>query len=493
MSETMPRLTERALERRIKRYLRKVPQQFFAPCAPGFEDVLEREVAALPEVTLNGGERGGVTFGGPLDSLYHANLQLRTAHRVLLRVDDFLAQSYPALFDRVSRVPWELYLGFNPGYSLRVSAKTSRLRHHKNIAKAVADGIHKAALPLGLAPALQDDAPLKIHVRLFQDRCDLSLDTSGEHLHKRGYRTQVGAAPLRETLAASVLLASELGRYAHVLDPFCGSGTLLIEAALIAKNVPPGWQRSFAFEHMPSFQKSKWKRLKREALGRVQPGGKVFIGNDIERAVLETARANAAGAGVTGIDFRRGDALSLSLPERAGASLLVGNLPYGTRLGSEREAAELLAAFGKHLQTHYRGWDFAFVTHDPSWLAGSGLELRHERSFKNGGLAVYLCLDCARGFGRERGPDAEGAVRIRAHDRLDDPFFAPDALADRAELARLEPRAPKRWHARRAALGERAQVRLLGVLTHQRERMSRRPASRSIAASVLKNSSGASW
>ncbi|HEV2123167.1 MAG TPA: THUMP domain-containing protein, partial [Chloroflexota bacterium] len=182
-------LSERALERRLKRHLMKEAHSFFTPCAPGFEDVLKREVEALPQVTLHDGERGGVSFSGPLDTVYHANLQLRTAHRVLLRIDDFLAQSYPALFDRVSRVPWELYLGFNKQYSLRVSAKTSRLRHHKNIAKTVHDGICKAVEPLGLSPTLQDEATLEIQVRLFQDRCSLSLDTSGEHLHKRGYRT----------------------------------------------------------------------------------------------------------------------------------------------------------------------------------------------------------------------------------------------------------------------------------------------------------------
>ena len=391
MSEPTPQLTDRALERRVKRYLRKAPQQFFAPCVPGFEDVLEREVAALPEVTLQGGERGGVSFGGPLDTLYHANLHLRTAHRVLLRIDDFLAQSYPALFDRVSRVPWELYLGFNPAYSLRVSAKTSRLRHHKNIAETIHEAIQKAVAPLGLTPALEEKAPLTVHVRLFQDRCVLSLDTSGEHLHKRGYRTHVTAAPLRETLAASVLLASEADRYARVVDPFCGAGTLLLEAALIAKNVPPGWQRTFAFEHLPSFQPSKWERLKGAALEHAQVTDVRFVGNDLEAAAIEAARTNAGKAGLEkAVVFQTGNALELRLPSSEGASLLVSNLPYGARLGPEREVAELLAAWTEHLRKNYGGWSFAFVTHDSGWLGESGLELHDTRGFKNGGLAVLL-------------------------------------------------------------------------------------------------------
>ena len=389
----MPDLTERALERRVKRYLRKVPQQFFAPCAPGFEDVLEREVAVLPEVVLQGGERGGVNFGGPLDTLYHANLQLRSAHRVLLRVDEFLAQSYPALFDRAARVPWELYLGFNPGYSLRVSAKTSRLRHHKNIAETVHEAVQKAVAPLRLAPALQEKAPLTVHVRLFQDRCSLSLDTSGEHLHKRGYRTHISAAPLRETLAASVLLASEVERYARVVDPFCGAGTLLLEAALLAKNVPPGWQRSFAFEHLPSFQPSKWERFKREAAAQAKPTATLFIGNDLDPAAVDAARANAGRAGLDGVvSFQTGDALELRLPPSDDASLLVSNLPYGARLGSGHKVAELLAAWGEHLRKNYAGWAFAFVTHDAAWPAAAGLAPRRVQPFKNGGLPVVLVL-----------------------------------------------------------------------------------------------------
>lgn len=384
-------LSEHALERRIKRYLRKMPQHFFAPCAPDFEDVLEGEIAALPEVTVRGSERGGVTFSGPLDTVYHANLRLRTAHRVLLRIDDFLAQSYPALFDRVSRVPWELYLGFNPPYSLRISAKTSRLRHHKNIAETIHAAVRKAVEPLGLMPEVQEDAPLTVQVRFFEDRCVLSLDTSGEHLHKRGYRTHITAAPLRETLAASVLLASEVGRYARVVDPFCGAGTLLLEAASITKNTPPGRQRSFAFEHLPSFQSSKWERFKREADERIRVIDTLFIGNDLDPKAIEAARVNAVKASLAEVvTFQTGDAFAVRLPAHDGASLVVGNLPYGARLGSERAAAELSAAWAEHLRNHYAGWAFAFIVPDTARLGRSGLELQSVRAFKNGGLNVVL-------------------------------------------------------------------------------------------------------
>ena len=137
----MATLSQRALERRLKRYFLKAEQRFLAVCAPGFEAYLEEEVRALPEVKEVAGIHGGVQFSGPLDTMYHANLQLRTAHRILLRIDDFLAQSYPVLFDRAKRVPWELYVGFTDTLSINVSAKRSRLRHHKNIAATLFDAL----------------------------------------------------------------------------------------------------------------------------------------------------------------------------------------------------------------------------------------------------------------------------------------------------------------------------------------------------------------
>ena len=195
--------------------------------------------------------------------MYHTNLNLRSAHRVLLRIDDFLAQSYPMLFNKTSKIPWELYLPKQ--FSIQVSSKTSRLHQHKNIAKTLNDAIQAHLNPLGLKPVLKDDAALEIHVRFFQDRCTLSINTSGEHLHKRGYRQLTTEAPIRETLAASLLQTLDLSSFVFVVDPMCGSGTFPIEAALLSTNIAPGLQRTFAFEYLPGFQQSKWERFKREA------------------------------------------------------------------------------------------------------------------------------------------------------------------------------------------------------------------------------------
>jgi putative N6-adenine-specific DNA methylase len=246
-------LTERGLERRLKRHLLKENQTYFAVCAPGFEEVTKQNIEGLENITVLSAETGGITFQGNLNTMYHTNLQLRTAHRVLLRVDDFLAQSYPMLFNKVKKIPWELYLGFNKTCSIHVSAKESRLHQHKTIAKTIHDGISEYMQTLGLSPHLNVDAPTEIHVRLFQDRCTLSINTSGEHLHKRGYRQLVSEAPIRETLAASILQTVDVQSFEMILDPMCGSGTFLIEAVLMLKNIAPGLQRNFAFEHYAGF------------------------------------------------------------------------------------------------------------------------------------------------------------------------------------------------------------------------------------------------
>ncbi len=350
------------------------------------------EVRALPDVNEVETLRGGVEFTGPFDTLYHANLRLRTAHRVLLRVDEFLAQSYPMLFNKVSKLPWERYIGFNDSYSVTVSAKRSRLRHQQKIADTLHAGLSEAVKPLGLHPELTPDAPINFHVRLFEDRCTLSLDTSGAHLHKRGYRQAGAKAPIRETLAAGLLMTLSEARYDLILDPMCGAGTFLIEGALLAKNIAPGVERAFAFEHFPSFQRSKWERFKREARASQKPTSLQLVGSDLFEGALRAALANAERAGVAGdITFLREDARALPYAEfEGGRKLLLSNLPYGRRVGTRAEVKQLYQDFATQLRKACGGWDFAFVTPHPGWLAEAGLEYTGTFIFSNGGLSVSL-------------------------------------------------------------------------------------------------------
>jgi putative N6-adenine-specific DNA methylase len=419
----MQPLSPNALERRLKRHFMKETHSYFAVCALGFEDVLEKELKNLrqgdnlrqedketrgqgeesspllpvslsPLLTITGKEPGGVSFTAPLTAMYHTNLRLRSAHRVLLRIDDFLAQSYPMLFNKALKVPWELYL--SKDYTLQVSSKTSRLHQQKNIAKTLQDAITKRLEPLGITPKLNENAPLEIHVRLFQDRCTLSINTSGEHLHKRGYRQLVSEAPIRETLAASLLLGLNWHEDDLTVDPvlfvdpvlvvdlMCGSGTFPIEAALLGQNLAPGLNRSFAFEHLPGFQKSKWERFKREAKEQARDSKTTYLGFDIDPKNIAIAQENAAKAGVK-VDVSVADATvlnisKLSIPKQ-GKVLLVSNLPYGERLDDG-----VLEAFAKNLKKHFAGWSFAFVCKDTRWL--KGFKIQQTQAFENGGIKV---------------------------------------------------------------------------------------------------------
>ncbi len=386
----MEPLTPRALERRLKRYVYRATHDFLAIGAPGFEAVLLGEVQGLPNVTEAKVVRGGVEFRGPLETIYHANLQLSTAHRVLWRVAEFLAQSYPMLFNKAQKVSWERVLGFAETVRFSVSSRGSRLHHQPKIAQTIFSAAVAALSPRARHPRVADDATLNVHVRLFRDRCTLSLDTSGEHLHRRGYRTHVGDAPLRETLAAAILKTVGYETFDLIVDPMCGSGTFLLEAARELRGVPPGAQRGFAFEQFPSFQQTVWDRLKREAEARTQAANTTLLGFDLDPRVLAAARRNAERAGVAdAVRFDTADALALPYPSlKAGQNaLLICNPPYGRRLddvNAQRLYTELSAALKSS-----PGWTFAILAPEPAWLK---LPTLARLEVQNGGLRVALLL-----------------------------------------------------------------------------------------------------
>lgn len=369
--------------------MRKETHAFLAVGAPGFEAVLLREVETLPQVRGGRIVRGGVEFLGPLETIYHANLHLATAHRVLWRVANVLAQSSPMLYNKVTRLPWEHYLGFNDTLRVRVSARSSKLNHQKGVAETVLKAINSALGPLGLSVLEDKDAALELHVRLFKDRCTLSLDTSGEHMHRRGYRSHIGEAPLRETLAAALLKTVNFERYDIILDPMCGSGTFLLEAARLLSSFPPGLTRTFAFEALPVFQQSIWERLKREALAGVRPTKTPLLGYDRDVRTLEAATHNAEQAGVTEIvTFAEADARTLPYADFKHShdrALVICNPPYGKRLGAG-STRRLYTEFSAALAAA-PGLNFAILTPEPDWVR---LPVAERLEFQNGGLRVFL-------------------------------------------------------------------------------------------------------
>jgi len=388
-------LTQPGLARRLKRHLLKQPQQFFAICTPGLEEFAAKEVGALPNVTGVAGEAGGVTFAGPLDTIYHANLNLRTVNRVLLRVASFTARSYPELFGKVRRLDWELLTGFSASISLEVACRESRLHHTDNAAAAVYDGIVDHMRSLGVAVTRSEHAPVCVHVRMHNDECTLSMDSSGEILHKRGYREATAKAPLRETIAAALLAACEWQRYPAIADPMCGAGTCAIEAALMARGIAAGSARHFAFEHWPSFHAGKWERFRASAAPADRPPTLPrLVAADIEDGALRAARANAERAGVVeGIAFVKADCRDFNKDGTWGAQgLMICNPPYGRRIGTVDETRDLLRQFGARLRESCKGWHFGLLLAEPTHAKALGLPIARRLKFSNGGVPVEFVM-----------------------------------------------------------------------------------------------------
>lgn len=418
------KLTPKALERRVKRWLLSAPFECFVQVAPGLEPLLLDELAAaglLSDPAAARVETGGVALPLDLDGIMTANLALRTASRVLLRLGEFPAASAEMLHDRARKVPWELHLGFASSYALRLSSRRSKLQAGDEMARAVTGAIARRMGTLGLHPRPSPEAELEVFVRLERDRCTLSLNTSGEHLHRRGLRTFVGEAPARETLAAAVALLGLAEQPAPdvVVDPFCGSGAVLIEVADALAGLPPGRARSFAFEHAGWFRAGRWREVRRrhgllplpgdaaegDGEDRVEQAGGAavedqraparaahLLGIDADERVLEAARANLAAAGHAAVKLHAADSLEFDLASLgARQGLLVSNLPYGVRLGDAKKATALTRRFLSRLGQGSTRWRFALLTNDAGRVAEHP-DVRDARvtATVSGGLKVYV-------------------------------------------------------------------------------------------------------
>ena len=348
---------------------RSAPARWIATCARGLEEILERE-AAEAGLTLDGRDTGGIAFRGDESAGVRANWRLRTANRVLLELASWPAGDDEALYrgarDLVAPAagagaaalpaalaPAEL---LRPERTFAITATTSRstLRDTRWIALRVKDGIVDAQRErYGRRASVARERPdLALRVRVRDDRATLLLDTSGEPLDRRGYRVETTAAPVREQLAAAAILASGWRGGGPVVDPMCGSGTLLAEAGALALGLPPNRLRSeWAFERLPGFERALFERVRAEALPCPGPDVRLH-GIDRDPAAVAAAARNLAAAGLTEhATLRVGDAFASEPPP--GPGLLAVNPPYGERL---EEAADQWRRLGDLLKQRYRGW-----------------------------------------------------------------------------------------------------------------------------------------
>jgi putative N6-adenine-specific DNA methylase len=381
--------------------------RLFAVCIPGLEPFLAGELDQLglptihlssrsedsPQSKESADEIGGVEFRGSLPDLYRANLHLRTASRILLRLGAFYADTFSDLRRRAKRLPWENHLHPGRAVSLRVTCHKSRLFHSDAVAERIMDAIGDR---LGELPPVQNfeaekdtQLPRLIIVRLGENQCTIHIDSSGSLLHRRGYRLATGKAPLRETLAAGILLASGWDILSPLIDPFCGSGTIPIEAALLAGKIPPGTRRQFAFMDWPNFDSEMWEKLLAEARTVPRAPSPKIVASDRDAGAIQAARANAERAGVMdSIEFSCRPISAIDPP--LGPGWVVTNPPYGVRLGTHRDLRNLYARFGKALRAQCPGWKITMLCNSAQLLRATGLKFDRGISTRNGGLKVRL-------------------------------------------------------------------------------------------------------
>jgi putative N6-adenine-specific DNA methylase len=352
----------------------------FLVAPPGLEPQLLEEAREIglpgPRLVL-----GGVEAKGGWEGVRRANLRSRIASRVLARLGAFPARAYPALTAGLREVPWSDVLPADVPLRVEASAQRSRLAHGGALAGHVAAALERAGL------TVSQDAPLRVLARLERDLCTLSLDTSGEPLHRRGFKQAVGRAPLRETLAAGFLRAAGWQGDVPVLDPMCGSGTIPIEAAERAAGLLPGRARHFAFELLPSHDAARWEALRSETL---RPSEATAHGADRDAGAVAMARANAERAGVEDrCTFARGAVSSLARPGGP-PGLVMCNPPYGGRIGRRGPLRALYGTLGAVLRERMAGWQVGIVTSEDELARATGLPLSPGPWVPHGAIRVRL-------------------------------------------------------------------------------------------------------
>ena len=365
--------------------------ELMAPCHFGLEAVLKREIQDLG-YEVSEVENGRVTFRGDAKAICRANIFLRTAERVLLKVGDFEARTFDELFEETKAIPWEDYLPKDAKcWVKKASSINSKLFSPSDIQrimkKALANHMQEE-FDMDRMPETGAEYPLRVF--FYKDRVTVCLDTSGDSLHKRGYRIMQGAAPITETLAAALILLTPWKPDRILVDPFCGSGTFVIEAAMIAAGIAPGMNRSFTAETWTNLiPKKYWYEAIDEAQNLVHDDVETDIqGYDIDGDIVKVARENAARAGVDHlIHFQQRPVAKLSHPKKYG--FIITNPPYGERLEEKKNLPELYRTLGERYQA-LDSWSMYVITAFEEAERYIGRRADKNRKIYNGMMKTYF-------------------------------------------------------------------------------------------------------
>ena len=366
-------------------------EKYFAPCPRGLERVLADELAALGAGNVTPVE-GGAAIGAELALCYAANLESRVASRVLWQVGSARYRTEHDVFEAARALPWPQHFDVRRTLRVNVSAIKSPVKSLDFVTLRVKDAVCDAFRARhGSRPDVDTAQPdVRIHVFLTQDEATFYLDTSGDALFKRGWRAAGGEAPLRENLAAGILRLAGWTPATTLYDPMCGSGTFLVEAAMMALDAAPGANRAFGFEKLENFDERGWRALREKARARRKaPGPLAIHGSDKLGSVLTLARENLAAAGVeNAIQLKQMDILDGSPP--AGGGIAIMNPPYGERLGEDEALAAFYPKLGDALKQRYAGWTVYILTADLRLAKLIGLKASKRTPLFNGALECRL-------------------------------------------------------------------------------------------------------
>ncbi|MDG6094508.1 class I SAM-dependent RNA methyltransferase [Acetobacter sp. AN02] len=357
--------------------------EIFLATTPGLEDMLCEEVRhkgfRRPQAVP-----GGVVIEGGWPEVWRANLWIRGASRVLARIDSFRVQHLAQLDRRARRTPWAEILRPDVPFRVEVTSIASRVWHERAAAERITTAIRET---LGAPEA--ESGGITIKVRIEHDLCTISIDTSGDLLHRRGHKEAVNRAPMRESMASLFLRRCGYDGKEPVLDPMCGSGTFVIEAAGIAARLNPGRSRIFAFERLVTFDAGAWEQMRAVQSGR-EPEAR-FYGSDRDAGAITMSRANAERAGVDQWCVFEQRPVSACAPPEGAPGLVIINPPYGARIGERDALFPLYRALGQTLQERFSGWRVGLIATENALASATGLPfLPAEAPVPHGGLRVTL-------------------------------------------------------------------------------------------------------
>ena len=365
--------------------------QFFATCPRGLEALLVDELSSNKAHKILATD-GGVSFEGDLETMYRVNLHSRIATRVLSRVGQGTYTTEEDIYKATFKLQWPSWFKVSQTIRVKVTGVKCPLKSLDFVTLRIKDAVCDRFREEGaLRPSVSArDPDVRIHAYLTQNQYQLYLDTSGAPLYQRGFRDVSVIAPLRENLAAGIIMLSGWKPGTAFLDPMCGSGTFLIEAAMMAVNQPPGLKRGFGFQKLKSFDETLWKKIETEAIAKMKPIEFLEIyGSDMDLRTVRVARHNLKVAGLEEVaKVMQSDFIKLEPPRSEG--VLVTNPPYGKRLGEDEDLKEVYPVWAKHMKESFGGWDTYFLTADLEMPKDMRLKPSKKTPLFNGALECRL-------------------------------------------------------------------------------------------------------